>query len=75
MDTFYKELLKSREDADFKSKDLADWKTKISADLIQFYRKYETILGESNFMGKADKEILNQTINELTDNIAKSKIY
>ncbi len=34
MDTFYKELLKIREDFDYKNNDLGDWKTKIGADLI-----------------------------------------
>lgn len=29
MDTFYKELLKMREDFDFKNKDLLDWKSKL----------------------------------------------
>jgi hypothetical protein len=34
MDTFYKELLKVREDFDFKNKDFGDWKTKIGTDLV-----------------------------------------
>jgi hypothetical protein len=34
MDTFYKELLKMREDFEFKNKDLAEWKSKIGTDLM-----------------------------------------
>ena len=42
MDTFYKELLKIREDFDGKNRDLGDWKTKLSTDLLNFYKKYDT---------------------------------
>jgi hypothetical protein len=34
MDTFYKELLKMREDGDIKQRDLNDWRNKMSTDLI-----------------------------------------
>ena len=42
MDTFYKELLKLREDADSRGKDLAEWKTRLGGDLLNFYKKYDT---------------------------------
>lgn len=42
MDTFYKELLKMREDTETKNKDLADWKQKLGTDLLNFYKKYDT---------------------------------
>lgn len=34
MDTFYKELIKMREDIDTKDSDLVDWKQKIGTDLV-----------------------------------------
>ncbi len=42
MDTFYKELLKMREDTESKNKDLADWKQKLGVDLLNFYKKYDS---------------------------------
>ena len=41
MDTFYKELLKMREDFDSKNRDLTDWKSKLGSDLLNFYKKYD----------------------------------
>lgn len=73
MDTFYKELLKIREDFDGKNRDLADWKTKLSTDLLNFYKKYDTQFIEASAISKQDKENLNTLINEMTDNISKSK--
>jgi uncharacterized protein YukE len=75
MDTFYKELLKIRDEFDHKNKDLADWKSKMGNDLVAFYKKYDSHFIESNTMSKTDKENLNAVINELTENIAKSKLY
>jgi hypothetical protein len=72
MDTFYKELLKMREDFDYKNKDMVEWKQKLGNDLVAFYKKYENMSNESSLLSKNEKEHLNQTINELTDNIAKS---
>jgi len=73
MDTFYKELLKLREDAEQKSGDLADWKTKIGTDLVQFYRKYDGQMRDGSMMGKSHLDIINTTLNEMTDNIAKNR--
>ena len=42
MDTFYKELLKIREDQEGKAKELAEWKTKLGQDLLNFYKKYDS---------------------------------
>ena len=42
MDTFYKELLKLREDFEIKNKDLSEWKMKMGTDLVNFYKKYDT---------------------------------
>jgi len=42
MDTFYKELLKIREDQEGKGKELAEWKTKLGQDLLNFYKKYDS---------------------------------
>ncbi len=41
MDTFYKELMKMREDFDGKNKELGDWKHKLGQDLLNFYKKYD----------------------------------
>jgi hypothetical protein len=38
MDTFYKELLKLREDADSRGKDLAEWKTRLGGDYLTFIK-------------------------------------
>lgn len=73
MDTFYKELLKMREDFDFKNTDLGDWKSKMGNDLLAFYKKYDSHFVDSNTLSKSEKDNLNQVINELTDSIAKSK--
>ena len=72
MDTFYKELLKMREDFEGRGRDMGDWKAKLGTDLLNFYKKYDTQFLEANAMSKSDKENLNQLINEMTDNIAKS---
>lgn len=42
MDTFYKELLKVREEADTRGRELADWKQRLGSDLLAFYKKYDT---------------------------------
>jgi hypothetical protein len=42
MDTFYKELLKMREDHELKNKDLNDWKSNLGSDLLNFYKKYDS---------------------------------
>lgn len=42
MDTFYKELLRVREESETKSKELADWKQKLGTDLLNFYKKYDS---------------------------------
>jgi hypothetical protein len=73
MDTFYKELLKVREESDTKSKDLADWKQRLGADLLAFYKKYDTQTADLNSMSKAEKDSLNALIAEMADNISKSK--
>lgn len=41
MDTFYKELLKLREDSETRDKGLVDWKGKLGSDLLNFYKKYD----------------------------------
>lgn len=42
MDTFYKELLKVKEESEGKSRELAEWKTKLGSDLLNFYKKYDS---------------------------------
>jgi len=39
MDTFYKELLKVREEQENKGKELGEWKQKLGQDLLNFYKK------------------------------------
>ena len=73
MDTFYKELLKLREDADSRGKDLAEWKTRLGGDLLNFYKKYDTQAQDMQAMTKAEKDSLNALIAEMADNISKSK--
>jgi hypothetical protein len=41
MDTFYKELLKLREDTETRDKELVEWKGKLGSDLLNFYKKYD----------------------------------
>ena len=75
MDTFYKELLKMREEGDVKTREMNDWRTKMSGDLIAFYKKYDTQSGEFGMMNKLEKEQLNNTLNEISDSIGKSKLH
>lgn len=75
MDTFYKELLKMREDFDVKNSELADWKQKLGQDLLNFYKKYDGQFAETSNFGKMERDSLNTTINEITENLAKSKLY
>ena len=73
MDTFYKELLKMREDFEIKNKDLADWKQKLGADLLNFYKKYDSQFADTSNIGKLEKDNINNSIGDMADNIAKSK--
>lgn len=73
MDTFYKELLKVREEADTRGRELADWKQRLGSDLLAFYKKYDTQTADLNQMTKAEKEALNSLVAEMADNISKSK--
>eukprot|EP00347_Sterkiella_histriomuscorum_P008751 403343892 len=73
MDTFYKELLKMREDFDVKNTDLADWKQKLGQDLLNFYKKYDGQFADTSNLGKMERDSLNVTINEVTDNLAKNR--
>ena len=41
MDTFYKELLRVREEGESRAKDMADWKQRLGGDLLNFYKKYD----------------------------------
>jgi len=75
MDTFYKELIKMREDFDFNNKDLVDWKQKLGQDLLNFYKKYDGQFAETSNLGKMERDSLNTTINEITDNLAKSNSF
>lgn len=73
MDTFYKELLKVKEESEGKSRELAEWKTKLGADLLNFYKKYDHQSSENQAMTKAEKDSLNNLVAEMADNISKSK--
>ena len=73
MDTFYKELLKQKEDSEGKARDLADWKKKLGADLLAFFNKYDTQAADNQAMTKAEKDSLNTLIAEMAENISKSK--
>jgi hypothetical protein len=73
MDTFYKELLKLKEESEGKSRELADWKQKLGQDLLNFYKKYDTQASENQVMTKAERDSLNQLVAEMSDNISKSK--
>ena len=75
MDTFYKELIKMKEETDSKGRELNDWRTKMSNDLVQFYKKYDAQTGELNQANKMEKEQLNNTLNEISDSIGKSKYH
>jgi len=48
MDTFYKELLKIREDFDSKNKDITDWKQKLGQDLLNFYKRHDGQFAEGS---------------------------
>lgn len=50
METFYKELIKMREDGEIKAKDLNEWKTKMGQDLMNFYKKYQVTIHENQLM-------------------------
>ncbi len=41
MDTFYKELLRVREEGDTRAKEISEWKTRLGTDLLNFYKKYD----------------------------------
>lgn len=73
MDTFYKELLKLKEDSEGKARELADWKQKLGGDLLNFYKKYDTQAADSQAMTRAEKDSLNTLIAEMAENISKSK--
>ena len=73
MDTFYKELLKLKEESDSRGKELGDWKQKLGGDLLNFYKKYDTQAGDSQSMSKTERDTLNTLITEMADNISKSK--
>ena len=75
MDTFYKELLKMREDFELKNKDLTDWKQKLGQDLLSFYKKYDGHSVDGSNLGKMERDALNITINDITENLSKSKLF
>ena len=75
MDTFYKELIKIREEQDSKAHELNDWRQKMSNDLIAFYKKYDAQTGEMAQATRMEKDQLNNTLSEITVNIGKSKIF
>lgn len=56
MDTFYKELLKMKEDSDIKNKDLGEWKTKMGQDLVNFYKRYQATISENNMLTQKEKD-------------------
>ena len=39
MDTFYKELIRVREESDTRAREISEWKTRLGGDLLQFYKK------------------------------------
>ena len=41
MDTVYKELMKVREDYDYRLQELDEWKGKLAGDLLNFYKKVD----------------------------------
>ena len=73
MDTFYKELLRVREEGDTRSKEMSEWKQRLGQDLLNFYKKYDTQSADMQSMTKAEKDTLNTLITEMADNISKSK--
>ncbi len=73
MDTFYKELLKVREEGEGKSRELAEWKTKLGQDLLNFYKRYDNQSSDAQAMTKAERDTLNGLITEMADKIGKSK--
>jgi hypothetical protein len=75
MDTFYKELLKVREEQENKGKELGEWKQKLGQDLLNFYKKYDSQVADSQAMTKAERDTLNALIQEMADNITKSKFH
>ena len=56
MDTFYKELIKIREEQDSKAHELNDWRQKMSNDLIAFYKKYDAQTGEMAQATRMEKD-------------------
>ena len=73
MDTFYKELLRVREEGDTRSKEIADWKQRLGQDILNFYKKYDTQTADLQSMTKAEKDTLNALVTEMAENISKSK--
>ena len=73
MDTFYKELLKLREDNDSKGSELSEWKQKLGIDLLNFYKKYDNQSTDAQSMTRAERDTISTLITEMADNISKSK--
>jgi hypothetical protein len=45
----------------------------LGQDLLSFYKKYDGQFAEGTHLGKMERDSLNVTVNEITDNLAKSK--
>jgi hypothetical protein len=73
MDTFYKELLRVREEGDTRSKEMSDWKQRLGQDLLNFYKKYDSQSADLQNMTTAEKDTLNGLVMEMSENISKSK--
>jgi hypothetical protein len=73
MDTFYKELLRVREEGDSRSKEMSEWKQRLGQDLLNFYKKYDNQTADMQSMTKSEKDTLNTLVTEMADNISKSK--
>ena len=46
MDTFYKELIKMKDDSDNNGKEISEQRNKMNTDLLQFYKKYDLQSGD-----------------------------
>lgn len=53
MDSFYKELVRLRDEGEINQKEYLEWKGHLGKDLLQFYQKQEKLVLEgSGFKGK-----------------------
>ena len=73
MDSFYKELVRLRDDSEVKEKEYLEWKGQLGKDLLQFYQKQEKLSIEgSGFKGK-EIDLVHEQIKALQDLANKSK--